>query len=106
MSQLTIDGREEDVANVMRRLSASPTERELLRAMVRAGGSIRSSEAGRVIHGSRGHCAREQTFPVNKETLSCCDFGPLDGYRVMRGMEKKGLVYKPRRGLWRVVGGL
>jgi len=94
-TQLTIDGREVDYADVAstrhgRGFAFTAAQREILR-LLRLRGIVTSTEAGLVMHAHRGSCgfgARGHGPRGNQ----CCPYCATDGLSAMRRLMQRGLV--------------
>lgn len=101
--QLTLDGREVPHATVLAELRGfSDLQRSVLRQMA-LHGQIRTSEAGRFVHGGRGHCGHHVTYPAHPHGLCCCRYGPTDGLALLHRLRRRGAVERVGHGLWVVV---
>ncbi len=108
VAQLTLLGGEETIEASTARSrprSLSDYAHAVLRRAGEQGGVITSSQAGRVVHdvgralGRRGPCAR----PNLPGAAGCCWWAPSDGWELLRGLERRGLVEQLSRGLWAVL---
>jgi hypothetical protein len=91
--QLTIDAREEPperVASRHRPLTAA--ELEILRILAEHG-SIRSTEAGRIVHAHRQP-------PCERCQRGRCGFTSPDGSAALKRLQERGLVHRIAAGLW------
>lgn len=116
MGQLTIDGGEEEVGAVaLGAAPLSPAQRNVLQAMRDGDGTIRTVEAGVLVHdwrriaaraaGSRasgcGFGARSTNFRGGG--VACCAYAAPDGLEMMKRLAARGLVERTeRRGVWRL----
>jgi hypothetical protein len=94
--QLTLDGREVEYSQVLaERHGFSDAQREIMRA-IRLQGFVTASEAGRIVHAARGHCAGHARFPARRTGEMCCRYGPTDGSDALRRLRERGLISKLR----------
>jgi hypothetical protein len=84
--QMTTDGREVTIAASMQHRRLSPAQRDVMR-MIRHMGTLRSVEAGKILLAHR--------IPPRGE-----QYAGSDGSRLMKRLERRGLVKKVKRGLW------
>lgn len=101
-AQLTVQGTEVPVVQHSAGTSAlSPVQREILRHLGEHG-SIRSFEAGIIVHkhDAAEHAARG--FVNNIIEQHRRKYAATDGLAAMKRLEARGLVYKESPGLWKI----
>lgn len=105
-AQLALDGSETPYP--MRRITPlTDRQREVIGLMRACGGSVRPVEVGRLMHAGTRHPSGLYPIIVDAATtsgpLSCCKFASSDGHDALRRLERRGIVERVRRGLWRLV---
>lgn len=98
VTQITLDGREVPYEQVVRsrRSTLTPQQREILRT-VRARGSIRASEAGRVMHAARGYCEwKAADYPMRNDLAGCCAYCASDGWSALKRLRERGFLIDHR----------
>jgi hypothetical protein len=110
MRQLTIDGREvEYSATIKKPTPLTDLQREILRWLT-ANGSIRSVEAGVMVHNARGvypisgnpRCGYgNRRYAGTDRAIACCGYAGTDGNEAMKRLMRRGLVRRASdRGPW------
>lgn len=95
--QLGLDGTEV-VHPVRRQRRLTDAQRQVIRFM-RHHGDVRPVEIGRVMHVQRGRHAIGTSLIEG----ACCQYASSDGADALRRLADRGLVYRVRRGCWRLV---
>lgn len=103
MSQLTLDGREIPLGKIALGVSGSvlsPAQSAILRA-IGEHGSIRSVEAGLIVHRARhGGIGCYGSGPTERR-LDCCGYAATDGLAALKRLEARGFVRSTwLRGRW------
>lgn len=101
MGQLTLDGGEVERPQTHGQ-PLSPAQEEVLRAL-RSAGSIRSVEAGVILHRLRekGCAVGRRTESFEGRGIGCCAYAAADGNELLKRLMERGLVARSgERGRW------
>lgn len=98
--QLDIYGGEAEIADV-NALQApfTPSQREIL-LIIRQLGSITSTQAGKIVHAHRGGQLEHGCRRCKADSRGHCDFAASDGRDAMKRLRDRGIVRRPKAGLW------
>ena len=108
LPQLTIDGGEVSSHKAAKRTQPLSSTQQAIIGRIRLDGSIRSVEAGVIVHASRtgpkgrrcGFGAKTTTAPPTKTRIGCCAYAAADGLSAMQRLQARGLVRKDSPGRW------
>jgi hypothetical protein len=94
-TQLTLDGREVPVADVTAPAPKGHAMKIVMEHLAKRG-SIRSAQAGRIVHDARRKACERPTLPG---AIGCCQWAASDGGEVLRRLQRRGLVVQ-HGGIW------
>lgn len=106
MAQQRLDGGEDDGPQILKRTKPLTSTQQRIMATIREKGSIRSVEAGCMVHEARGkrcsnYGAGADRFKGTERAISCCAYASSDGLSAMKRLADRGLVRRGKQaGTW------
>lgn len=102
MGQLTLDGREVEEVRDRRRTPRLTGAQATVMRHVAEHGSIRTTEAGVILHKSRARCAGagQRWTGFKGGGVACCPYAAADGLELLKRLAGRGLLERVGRGVW------